>query len=585
MRGSLSLAAIPTVRYELPEDAPIHQGAEQIFLHLDDRGFVPFHPVLAEKFGHKAAIFVGMALYWTRHSLRNHPERGGWFFMSLQQWKSAIGLTRTEQASVRELLMGEGVLEEMLVGRPAVLNYRLNVPALAKALAMRGKGQKLTWDLASSWFKGCKVYYKPLADVAGSIAGGLYLAYLLQRHRECLKLGQLTDGAIPVSQDEISTALVLGPKVQRNARERLKKAGFINEVGIGGALVRINFDAILLCLRGQSIKPLPRKADADKATPAASTKAAPSNSAPATNQTLDLSGLSFAFSQATLGLSATPPAPRPRDLLLSFLNDDLVPHKPVEIRQAGATSSISEQPAKSEQISNASKELAKSFSDKGSEGGAKESFAVSCKQEPDSLDETCRLDLPFPAINIQRTSIQSTTTSPVNTSSTADVQAGEGGKSSSSDKLNAGLASGLIFPTWIEKSLHASLSKVLAKFPLEQQQQALDEMEGANRRFHKVKSPVAWLNSVVKKYRDGECIWAYAPVIAAERIELAKQADAQQAQKEASLKAFHEGSANAVANPVRVAVEGNGPLGKEAARAKLLALRNERAAMIGKAKK
>lgn len=166
------------------------------------------------------------------------------------------------------------------------------------------------------------------------------------------------------------------------------------------------------------------------------------------------------------------------------MNDDLVPHKPVEIRQAGATSSISEQPAKSEQISNASKELAKSFSDKGSEGGAKESFAVSCKQEPDSLDETCRLDLPFPAINIQRTSIQSTTTSPVNTSSTADVQAGEGGKSSSSDKLNAGLASGLIFPTWIEKSLHASLSKVLAKFPLEQQQQALDEMEGANRRFH-----------------------------------------------------------------------------------------------------
>lgn len=75
------------------------------------------------------------------------------------------------------------------------------------------------------------------------------------------------------------------------------------------------------------------------------------------------------------------------------------------------------------------------------------------------------------------------------------------------------------------------------------------------------------------------------PVIAAERIELAKQADAQQAQKEASLKAFHEGSANAVANPVRVAVEGNGPLGKEAARAKLLALRNERAAKVGMAKK
>lgn len=586
MRGSLSLAAIPAVRYELPEDAPIHQGAEQIFLHLDDRGFVPFHPVLAEKFGHKAAIFVGMALYWTRHSLRNHPERGGWFFMSLAQWKSAIGLTRTEQASVRELLMGEGVLEEMLVGRPAVLNYRLNVPALAKALAMRGKGHKLTWDLASSWFKGCKVYYKPLADVAGSIAGGLYLAYLLQRHRECLKLGQLSDGAIPVSQDEISSALVLGPKVQRNARERLKKAGFINEVGIGGALVRINFDAILLCLRGQSIKPLPRKVDTDTATPAASTKAAPSKGAPAPKQTLDLSGLSFAFSQATLGLSATRPATRPRDLLLSFLSDDLVPRKPVEIRQVGVDLAVSEMPADSAQISNANRELAKDLSGMGSEAGTKESFAVSCKQETKSLAETCRLHLPFPAIYIQRTSIQSTTTTATNSRSIADdVRAGEGAKSLSTDKLYAGLASDLIFPTWLDFALHVSISKLLAKLPLEQQQQALDEMEGSNRTFHKVKSPVAWLNSVVKKYKAGECIWAYAPVIAAERIELAKQAAAQQAQKEASLKAFREGSAHAVANPMPEAVKVSEPVDKEAARAKLLALRNEKAAKIGRSTK
>lgn len=259
MRSHLSLAAIQPVRFELPEEESAHPGAEQIFLHLDDRGFVPFHPALAERFGHKAAIFVGMALYWTRHSLRNYPERGGWFFMSLKQWQAAIGLTRSEQATVREQLMSAGVLEEMLIGRPAVMNYRLNVPALAKALALPGRADKLSWETAQNWFRGCKVYYKPLADVAGSIAAGLYLAFLLQRHRECLKLGQLVAGSIPVGQDEISTALVLGPKVQRNARERLKKAGFIHEAGIGGGLVHINFEAILLCLRGQTIKPLPKK--------------------------------------------------------------------------------------------------------------------------------------------------------------------------------------------------------------------------------------------------------------------------------------------------------------------------------------
>ena len=84
-----------------PVGSTVH---EEIRLHLDERGFVPFHPLLAEKLGHKAAIFVGMSLYWTRHSLRNHPKREGWFHMSIQQWQQSIGLSRTEQATVRELL-------------------------------------------------------------------------------------------------------------------------------------------------------------------------------------------------------------------------------------------------------------------------------------------------------------------------------------------------------------------------------------------------------------------------------------------------------------------------------------------------
>ena len=100
--------------------ADIPAPHEQILLHLDERGFVPFHPALAEKFGHKAAIFVGMALYWTRHSIRKHPQRGGWFNMSMQQWRTSIGLTRSEQESVRQQLIQAGVLEENLIGRPAV---------------------------------------------------------------------------------------------------------------------------------------------------------------------------------------------------------------------------------------------------------------------------------------------------------------------------------------------------------------------------------------------------------------------------------------------------------------------------------
>lgn len=50
-----------------------------------------------------------------------------------------------------------------------------------KALAGKASGlAKPTWDAVGSWLRSCKVYYKPLADVAGNIAAGLYLSYLLQ---------------------------------------------------------------------------------------------------------------------------------------------------------------------------------------------------------------------------------------------------------------------------------------------------------------------------------------------------------------------------------------------------------------------
>lgn len=581
MRGHLSLAALPPVRFELPQDASVHREAEQIFLHLDDRGFVPFHPMLAERFGHKAAIFVGMALYWTRHSLRTYPERSGWFFMSLQQWKSAIGLTRTEQASVREQLLGAGVLEEMLIGRPAVMNYRLNVPALAKALSMPGKADQISWDMASNWFRGCKVYYKPLADVAGTIAAGLYLAYLLQRHRECLKLGQLTDGSIPVSQDEISTVLVLGPKVQRNARDRLKKAGLINEAGIGGALVRINFEAILLCLRGQTIKPLPGKARAE--VPAASA-AEPHKTEPAaaSNPSLDLTGLSFAFTQAPLSLSATRSSSRPRDLLLSFLSDDLEPTQPVEIRQVAQTALSTKAAKPVSQLFNSDKGLAIGEIEEGAAAVPTAAFAVSCNLEPFTFAETCKLDLPFPAIYIQRSSFKTTTT----TSSDSDASSASSSRSESSisrNPQNSQLTPGLIFPTWLDQSLHESICKLLKKLPADEQQKALDEMEGASRRYHKVHTPVAWLSGVVKKVAAGDCVWAFAPTIAAERVEREKQAAARKAQEEASLKAFHELPVRT--NPASNPSEASKRFDKDAERAKLQALRNSVAANVGKRRK
>lgn len=484
---------------------------EQILLHLDERGFVPFHPALSEKFGHKAAIFVGMALYWTRHNYRKHPDRGGWFHMSMTQWRNSIGLTRTEQESVREALMEVGVLEEFLVGRPAVMNYRINVAALAKELAInQAPNAPLNWDNAQSWFRGCHSYYKPLTDVVGNIAAGLYLSFLLQRHRDCLKRGQLDNGCIAVTQDLIAEHLHLGVKVQRNARDRLKRAGLIQESGPGGSLVRVNMDAVLMCLRGQATKPLKGRA---AALAKASAKAAPAPTKRASNGAssepgVNLSGLGIAFSQLSFGMSSAineeskPKVTRPRDLLLDFLNEQ----PPVEIRQVNTAHPAQSVATFDSEIFKRDRALLRSAVLIAVDDAPPAKFAVSCKLES---AQTCNQELPKPASYIQRDVLQRDV---VNTTTTASCSGGF----SSSPKIPEDAAS-LVLPDNLT-GLHTNqVLDVLSGAPASEHQRLLDELCGQmrNKTIHK---PAGWLFGLIRKMQSGPLVLTYADGIAADRL-------------------------------------------------------------------
>lgn len=481
----------------LPPPAPY----EQILLHLDERGFVPFHPALSEKFGHKAAIFVGMALYWTRHSIRNHPQRGGWFHMSMTQWRNSIGLTRSEQESVREELVAVGVLEEFLVGRPAVMNYRINVASLAKQLSISNASHaSLSWDTAQSWFRGCHSYYKPLTDVVGNIAAGLYLSFLLQRHRDCLKRGQLDNGCISITQDLIANTLHLGVKVQRNARDRLKRAGLIQESGPGGSLVRVNMDAVLMCLRGQAIKPLKGRA-ASAALSAVPTANQPQASAPRVESGINLAGLGVAFSQLSLSMAASdegskPKVTRPRDLLLDFLNES----SPVEIRQVTARDAAQKVVTLDSEISKRDRALLRSTVLLTVDDSPAVKNAVSCKLD---LAETCNQELPKPAIYIQRDVINTTTT----LSCSGDF-------SSQSQNSLVDLAT-LCMPDKLTPAQTAQVLDVLKDAPSDHQR-LLDELCGQmrNKAIH---SPAGWLYGVIRKMLAGPVILSFADQIAAER--------------------------------------------------------------------
>lgn len=510
---------------------------EQIRLHLDERGFIPFHPVLAQKYGHKAAVFVGMALYWTRYSLRNHPERGGWFYMSLVQWQKSIGLTRSEQATVRSLLLHDQVLEENLMGRPSVMNYRINVVALAKAL---GAGNDVTWRSAQRWFQGCHSYYKPLTDIVGNIAAGLYLSFLLQRQRTYLQNGQLDNGCISVSQDEIAQALNLGPKVQRNARERLKRVGLIQEVGHGGLLVRINSDAILMCLHGQATKPLKIKTAAPAPTPApAPAEIAYQEPAQAPQQAaVNLNGLELALRQLSLGMITAQSKPkaqpsRPRDFLMDFLaqvpapvGNRQVPKLPLE---PGVVSFDSNK-------TNEYRGFLRSAMANVLPDLPQEQIAVSCIPSARDSAETCISGRPEVAVScisklpksapyIQREFINTTTT-----------LRSSGGSSISALQVQVNPAL-LVIPAKLTDVQRTGVLDVLAGAPANKHQQLLDELEGQLRN-KPIRNPAGWLYGLIRKMNEtGSVVLSLASEIAAERA-LRSTGEHSSAQAEQSAKAL-----------------------------------------------
>lgn len=239
--------------------------------HLNARGFIQFHPLLAQRLNSfKAAIFLGHALYWSKYLAQAQPHRKGWFFMSAAQWAEATGLSAKEQTAVRSELIQRGLLLEVLAGRPAVLHYQVNLLATAQLLGLGA----LTWDNMSELFRSCIRFYKPLADICNGVSTGLYLSYLLQRQSFALRNPQvdsytieLFPGEFTYRPEQARIALCLGIKAQRNARAKLKAAGFIREGRATNEVVatRVNLSAIASCMQAQGQKSI-RKPTARRTT-------------------------------------------------------------------------------------------------------------------------------------------------------------------------------------------------------------------------------------------------------------------------------------------------------------------------------
>lgn len=235
---------------------------------LLQRGYVQFHPVLAELAGgFKPALMLGHALYWTRHWLQRHPEREGWFWKTAVEWREATALTPREQESARAGLRATGVWQERRVGAPAKLHFRVDLAALAKRLAdlpQRERSATSCWDRLTSLLGLPIIYFRPLADLAGGPGAGLVLSHLMSLQRQALQRGAVQRGGyFAISVEQSRVALAISVKVQRNARDALKRAGFVQEAWTSERpsrlVARVNLAAILACLTAQDHKPIAKR--------------------------------------------------------------------------------------------------------------------------------------------------------------------------------------------------------------------------------------------------------------------------------------------------------------------------------------
>jgi hypothetical protein len=531
--GNKTMGALSSIQWQVSKEAdppvsPQMKGEDSatvaVMQHLTDRGYVPFHPALAERFGHKAALFVGVALYWTRHKLRRQSWDNGWFYMSARQMMEATTLTRHEQDTVRSMLRNAGILQERLsnaIGHGPIQHYRIDLRKLATSLEVVDiPPDRISIEDAWSWFRQSINFFRPLADLAGSASGGLYLSWLLRQKQQAIQTWQqpgrqsVSPQRLFVDPSTVSKALSLSPKILRTTRQGLRRQGLIIEAG---AWTSLNINAILACIQQQQdIKPLPGKPGSDR-----NAQRVPAE--PARNTI-----------QLRFGMFADP-APRPKlpkpANRNTLINRELPLHAPA-VPAAGtrtdnfAWSMLRSAVAGNLQLLQRQKCCAGNASPAevndlalAQSGKPVDNFSSLSAQTGKRECLNRQIGVPKPANRGAQTGkpINNETISN-NTTTTCTREDGAVDKSgceteacrrrnlespdSPSDSLD-----GLIYPDGLTSQLLPGIQEVLRQVPADQRQALLDELQGQMRIPNKtIHNPAGWLASLASKIRNGAAL-------------------------------------------------------------------------------
>lgn len=534
-----------------------------------ERGFVQFHPLLAQWVGgYKPALMLGHALYWTHHWLAQQPLRDGWFWKTAREWQDATSLSAREQNSSRQSLRDSGLWQERLQGNPARMFYRVDLAALhQRAGLQKDPAEAAPGALADLIdLMGMPVmYFKPLADVAGGSAAGLVLSQLLGAMHTAIQRGTVSaEGYFVYCVEDSRIELFLGAKVQRNARDALRRAGLLQEAWTQEQrprlMVRLNLRAILACLSGQS-SASPLRQRKPKRSASAPVELVPSQQSPLGNraqvigrdgnvtqvirllQAPDRRRVSHATGQG----SDHGEIRHPRVALLS-VDQGLGDGKGCPFVETGVAllSKLYNKGINTKTTTARGRAHGDPVDNSGPGRRRDERIPKGSDSEPLSGD------LFAPAL-------------PVQAADRTPPAAAEDPKA-----MEVPDAAALVPPGRLDPALRRSALQIAARAPLELRQAVLDELEGHLGLPRKqIANPLGWLHAIVEQAQAGTLTLTMADGVAAARSRRQRHEEQQGAVLQTGLGT--SGVVASEADPARAA-------GKAEAKAKLRALRSEMAA-------
>lgn len=521
--------AVPRIQQATVE-AALQPTFDVAGLHdtLVGRGYIHYHGGLAERLGSfKAAMMMGQALYWTRYWLKREPHRGGWFYMTVKQWREATGLTATEQETARRLMREVGIWSEEWLGSPARWHFKVELEQLV--LFLREDGDAASGDaLGLARLLGSPLlYFKPLGDMTGSVAAGLLLSHMLASMRRAYLKREVTqDGFFWVENPRAELGLT--EKVQRNARSILASSGFVqrrwSDERTPRQLLRLNLPAVVACLLGQPLPERQLKA-AERAAHAAQVEVAPLQSSflvRAAEVPVRPAG------SASTGLTVVRRLVAPAEVAparISSSSDLVAP---------GASQVVRIQPQRlvaAADLADPRYALSPTLNAKvGPFTDPRSALSPRLYTQPFFTKDS----IPTPPALMQ-------TERPVQTEPTRSrrgeevVEGKDGHQSVETEALTAdtphaspaahGESPGdLVLPERLDKALHAGALDLVAQAPAAFRQRLLDELAGSLEVPNKVSRPLSWLYAVVKKACDGTVVFTEADAVAARRESRRQQA-------------------------------------------------------------